>query len=492
MAVINEAPGYLKRTEMGAGWSNRFAVMYDTDLFPFERTLNPGESFESAKSSIVFFQDANGLLDPHWAVPGYLSRVVMRRGAGYRPLWLYNTWEPFQRTVNEPLVNDLISIAERMKFDVFTIDDGWQLRYGDNEVNGRSFPGGLETVLQKLKAGELRLGLWVPLAAIGVDTKDYKAHPEWVCRDVHNQPKITNTASGPQGLMCLGSGYRELALKRLSDLIDKYQLAYVKVDLTTVFNAYGEEPGCHAEGHLHRSWAESLDRIYEGLEYIGRKLHEQHPDVVVDYTFELWGEKHLIDAALLTDADVDWLSNVADADAQQAGPRQARTLLYERAASIPAETMLIGNLHAQTGAIEERFGVEIGSGPILLGDLRKLTADQQDWWGEQVAWYRGLRSRAALLDSFFPLGNWQQPGKGPWDGFARLSRDSDGLVTLFRKTGREAKIVLVAPAKAVYSVRSVLESKDLGKVSAEQLNEGWIAQLDQLRAVTILELHRLH
>lgn len=491
MAVINEAPGYLKRTEMGESWSNRLAVMYDTDLFPFERTLDPDESFESAKSSIVFFKEAAGFLDPHWAVPGYLSRIVMRRGAAYRPLWLYNTWEPFQRTVNESLVDNLISVAGRMKFDVFTIDDGWQLRYGANEVDPKSFPAGLDAVLQNLKPRGLRLGLWVPLAAIAVDSKDYQAHPDWVCRDGQNRPKVTSTAAGQQGLMCLGSGYRELALKRLSDLIDRYQLAYVKVDLTTVFNAYGEQPGCHAEGHLHRSWAESLDRIYEGLEYIGRSLHEQHPDVVVDYTFELWGEKHLIDAALLADADVDWLSNVDDYDPRQAGPRQARMLLYQRAASIPTETMLIGNLHAQTEPIEERFAVAIGSGPILLGDLRKLTEEQQNWWGEQVTWYRNLRSRAALLDSFFPLGNWQQPGSGPWDGFARLSRDGDGIVALFRKAGSEAKLVLVAPPGSVYSVRSVLENKDLAKVSAEQLKEGWTAPLDQRRAVTILELHRL-
>lgn len=491
MAVINEAPGYLKRTEMGESWSNRFSVMYDTDLFPFERTLNPAESFESAKCSIVFFKDADGFLDPHWALPGYLSRVVMRRGGAYRPLWLYNTWEPFQRTVNQSLVNDLIAIAGRMKLDVFTIDDGWQLRYGDNEVNRKSFPDGLDSVLQNLKAHGLRLGLWVPLAAIGVDSKDYQAHPEWVCRDLHGRPKVTNTASGPQGLMCLGSGYRDLALKRLSDLIDRYQLAYVKVDLTTVFNAYGEEPGCHAEGHFHKSWAESLERIYEGLEYIGHTLHEQHPDVLVDYTFELWGEKHLIDAALLTDADVDWLSNVADRDPKQAGPRQARMLLYQRSASIPAETMLIGNLQAQTEPIEERFGVEIGSGPVLLGDLRRLSVGQQDWWGEQVSWYRDLRSRAALLDSFFPLGNWQQPGGGPWDGFARLSREGDGVVALFRKTGSEAKLAVVAPPRSVYSVRSVLQHKDLGKVTAGQLDKGWTAPLDQMHAVTILDLHRL-
>jgi alpha-galactosidase len=153
--------------------------------------------------------------------------------------------------------------------------------------------------------------------------------------------------------------------------------------------------------------------------------------------------------------------------------------------------MLIGNLHAATEPIEERFGVAIGSGPVLLGDLRKLSADQQDWWGKQVSWYRDLRSRAPLLDSFFPLGSWQQPGSGPWDGFARLSRNGGGIVALFRKTGTEAKFAVVAPPGSVYSVRSVLENKELGKVSAKELNAGWSAALDQQRAVTILELQRV-
>jgi len=88
-------------------------------------------------------------------------------------------------------------------------------------------------------------------------------------------------------------------------------------------------------------------------------------------------------------------------------------LLYQRALSIPSETMLIGNLRAATRPVEERFGVAIGSGPVLLGDLRDLTAADQQWWGGQVRWFRQLRERARLSDSFFPLGTWQQPGTGP-------------------------------------------------------------------------------
>ena len=47
LVVLNEAPGFLKRTQID--WSGEIRVMYDTDLFPFARTIEPGESFQTAK-----------------------------------------------------------------------------------------------------------------------------------------------------------------------------------------------------------------------------------------------------------------------------------------------------------------------------------------------------------------------------------------------------------------------------------------------------------
>ena len=58
--VMNEAPGYLKRTEVGPWFGEGVHVMYDTDLFPFKRTLAPQETFHSAKSSVAFFRDGAG------------------------------------------------------------------------------------------------------------------------------------------------------------------------------------------------------------------------------------------------------------------------------------------------------------------------------------------------------------------------------------------------------------------------------------------------
>jgi len=487
--AMNEAPGYLKRTEL-SGWGEGVEVMYDTDLFPFERTLQPGETFTSAKSSIAFFVDGRGTADPRWLMPSYTSQILMKKGSDYQPPWIYNTWEPFERGITKSITMDLIAAAGRMGLDVFTIDDGWQADYGDNTINRKLFENGLDEIQAAVEKQGMRLGLWVPLAAVSPNTEVYRQHPEWACKDIHGHPKTTGTMAGAQVVMCLATPYREVAARRISDLIGRYHLKYVKVDLTTVFNAYGESPGCYAQGHDHRTWAESLDRIYEGIQYVTSQIYHDHPDVLLDLTFELWGQKHIIDYGLLGAGDLDWLSNVDDGAADAAGPRQARTLLYLRSLAIPAETMLIGNLHDYVHPIEERLATAMGSGPLFLGDLRKLTPAEQDWYGERIRWFKTLRKDLPIQEGFFPLGNWAQPGGSTWDGFARLSRQGEGIIALFKNESSLDRVEVKLPTfpDGTYRVRSVMAGQALGNFTGEQVRNGIQVQLPVDNRVELLEV----
>jgi alpha-galactosidase len=126
--VMNEAPGWMKRTEMN-GWGRSVRVMFDTDIFPFERRVAAGETYTSAKSSIAFFLDDRPASDSHRVMPCFTSKVLMRKGARYQPPWIYNTWEPFLRGINSSIALDLIKAAGRMGLDIFTVDDGWQAEY---------------------------------------------------------------------------------------------------------------------------------------------------------------------------------------------------------------------------------------------------------------------------------------------------------------------------------------------------------------------------
>lgn len=489
--AMNGAPGYTKRTEL-AGWGDGVQLMYDTDLFPFERSLKPEETFTSAASSIAFFSDDKGFADPRWGMPSYTSQILMKKGARFQPPWIYNTWEPFQRGISGEIALDLIAAAGRMGMDVFTIDDGWQSDYGDNAINRRAFPNGLEEIQAAVEKQGMRLGLWSPLAAISTNTAIYKEHPEWVCKDRDGNPKVTRTAAGTAAVMCLATDYRDAAAKRISDLIGRYHLGYVKMDLTTVFNAYGESPGCYAQGHFHLTWAESLERIYEGIRYVTDQIYKDHPDVLLDLTFELWGQKHLIDYGLLAAGDLDWLSNVDDRQQGDAGPRQARTLLYLRSLAIPTETMLIGNLQAEMPALEERLVTAMASGPLFLGDLRKLTQEQQSWYGEKIRWFKALRREVALSEGFFPLGNWNQPGGAAWDGYARLSRTGEGMIGLFKNDSHIDRIMVKLPVfpDGTFHVRSAMNGREIGAVTGESFRNGVEIQIPGERRVEVLEIRK--
>jgi alpha-galactosidase len=296
--------------------------------------------------------------------------------------------------------------------------------------------------------------------------------------------------AGEMAVMCMASPFRDAAASRIIDAIDRFHLAYVKLDLTTIFNAYGEAPGCWAKGHFHTNWAESLNMIYEGIAQMTSRIYQQHPEVLLDLTFELWGQKHVIDAGLLAAGDLDWMSNVDDRDPHSAGPLQARQLLYQRAASMPVESMLIGNIHAELPTIQESFATAMGSAPLLLGDLRKLSADDRSWYRAKISWFKKLRRGAKISESFFPLGSWLQPSPAAWDGFARLARSGHGVIVIFRNQSHESivtvRLPLMPPGKL--SLRSVMTGEDLGIFGDQDWVPGVPIGLSDSKFVEILEV----
>ena len=489
--VMNEAPGWMKRTEMANwNWGEGVQVMYDTDLFPFERSVGPGETFTSARSGVAFFVEGRGMADPHWVMPSYTSAVLMKKGAAYLPPWFYNTWEPFFQEYNDAIVRESVPIAARLGLDVFTLDTGWSENYAENGISRKKFPEGLDNIRAAMEGQGIRLGLWEPLAVVSPESSVYQQHPDWVIKDLDGNAKKAAFPGANDRVMCLASAYRESAARRINELIRRHNLRYVKVDLTTVFNAYGEAPGCYAQGHYHRNWAESLEGIYEGIQFVTDQIYREHPEVLLDLTFELWGQKHIIDYGLLYAGDLDWMSNVDDTSQRSAGPRQVRTLLYQRSLAIPAEAMLIGNLRATTPTIEEHFATVIGSAPLFLGDLRKLTQEEIHWYAEKIRWFKEFRRAVALNESFFPLGNWLQPNAVSWDGFARVSRRGEGLIVVFKNETDlgEVKVQIPTYPGGQYAVRSVIAGDSIGTIRGEEFQQGISVPLPSQYKVQILEI----
>jgi alpha-galactosidase len=373
---------------------------------------------------------------------------------------------------------------------LFTIDEGWEQRRGDNEVDHTRFPNGLEPVFAAARADGMKAGLWLPVALVAENSQTYTQHPNWVCRGRDGKPKLSQ---GQGVVMCLASPYKHAVVERISEAVRKYNLSYVKLDLTTVFNTYGEAPGCFETGHEHANAMESSERIYEALDYIGDALHQRFPSLLIDYTYELWGEKHIIDYGLLHVADLDWLSNVHDHNERSAGPRQVRTLLYQRGMAIPVETMLIGNLQTQAPKWQEQVGTAMGFAPLLLGDPRRESpadlAASRSW----IDRFNKLRREVDIEQSFFPLGSWRQPKVTAWDGFGRFADSGEGLVVLFRNeaTATEAQVEIPGFPDGRFTLTSWTGEKQR-EISGADLRSGIQVALPSDEPVQVLEVRTAH
>lgn len=97
-------------------------------------------------------------------------------------------------------------------------------------------------------------------------------------------------------------------------------------------------------GFEHKTYhdrASSYFGIYEKTMQFFDELHQAFPELLIDCTYEVWGEYYINDFALLEHADYDWLTNY-EADPPE-GPVSIRQMAYDRARVIPAATNLIGN-----------------------------------------------------------------------------------------------------------------------------------------------------
>jgi alpha-galactosidase len=150
-------------------------------------------------------------------------------------------------------------------------------------------------------------------------------------------------------------------------------------------------------------------------------------------------------------------------------------------------------LHADVPNAQEAFATTIGSAPLLLGDLRKLSTADQQWYHDHIGWFKQLRKNTEINQSFFPLGNWRQPSSASWDGFARLSHAGDGVIAVFRNKSDAsvANIQLPLVPEGKFAVHSVVSNKDLGAFTKEDRIRGVPVQFSGAQTVEILEVRAI-
>jgi alpha-galactosidase len=406
-----------------------------------------------------------------------------------KPMFVYNTWNPFRRDINETLMKELAKTAAECGVEEFIIDDGWQVGPdtglspdADDEwkVDRKKFPNGLRPVFDYIKSLGMKPGLWVSMATADFSRKNYREHPEWFVQDEHGQ--ITNlqsgTGHGQSKTDCLGTEWYDYIKQTILRLVDEHGLAYVKLDLAIETSAYvydDKRTGCYATDHpYHRDHAESYSVIYERCMQLFDELHRKAPDLFIDCTFETAGKLQLMDYGIAAHAEGNWLSNVYQTS--PIGPLRVRNLAWGRTPALPATSLVIGNLRMDGKYHELGFKSLTGSLPIMLGDPRKLTAEEKQRYKSWSDWLKTLEAKHAFMSYRQDLPGFGEPAEGCWDGFCRLNTDtgSGGLVGVFRQGATETSRTVTLPwldVDKTYLVKQGFEGKLIATLSGKEFAE---------------------
>ncbi len=149
------------------------------------------------------------------------------------------SWYSLYNTINEENVQNVLSGLGDLPFDVFQIDDGWQINPGEWEPNEK-FPSGMDTLAAKIKATGRKAGLWLAPLVVGKTSTIFKDHQDWLLRDYDGNLLVTGFEWSTD-TYALDTTHPEVMewLKSLIRKVRAWGYDYLKLD----FLSAGAQPG---------------------------------------------------------------------------------------------------------------------------------------------------------------------------------------------------------------------------------------------------------
>jgi alpha-galactosidase len=97
------------------------------------------------------------------------------------------SWYSLYKWINEHIITNALHALGDLPFDVFQLDDGWQITHGDWEST-KKFPSGMAKLATRIKATGRTAGLWLAPFMVTRLSSIFHDHPDWLLRDEHGKP----------------------------------------------------------------------------------------------------------------------------------------------------------------------------------------------------------------------------------------------------------------------------------------------------------------
>lgn len=150
----------------------------------FNVFLEPSECAECEEVRLVWTDKVEAEIER------FAKDKAVRYGCrkGVRPA-VFCTWYYYGLTVTyEDVKTNLRIMREKgLPFDVFQIDEGWEITLGEWEPNGK-FPVSMKQVAEEIGQAGYRPGIWTSPFIAHESASIWQQHPEWRLNDMEGQP----------------------------------------------------------------------------------------------------------------------------------------------------------------------------------------------------------------------------------------------------------------------------------------------------------------
>jgi len=494
--VGNEAPGVMKYIGIYDNSNGISIGLNPSDHdYPFKKHLKPNEVFTTPQSFVIFSieEKPEDCLENDLAkyIREYMGVKLFQREK--RPLFCYNTWSPFTTNINASMVKEIADSLVGTGVEYLVMDDGWQDSWGDWNADKEKFPDGLKPVCDHIRSKGMKPGLWISYAAAKIESDAFKKYKEYAVKDINGNPVDLHVSSNSQFTMNILSPWYDYIKERFFTIVEENGIEYLKIDFAMVKSAYVmdvKRSGSYDSTAQYKGREEFLYLSYLKLMDFFDELGAAFPELIIDCTFELWGDWHIIDYALIKHADVDWISNFSAKPPK--GSRDIRQLSWHHGLLVPSSCMVIGNQHMDAKNHEFSFLSNLSHMPTMLGDPRNLSVKEKEWYMKYYSWYRKMDEEFEVSKYYQTSDVFQDPKASNWDGFARFNGEKQGgILCFFRNDSPEETRRFIVPwviSDREYVVKNV-DGKLVGKFSgADLLQDGFQVSIDSRHQAEVFSI----
>lgn len=151
------------------------------------------------------------------------------------------SWYSCYTKISEVSLRETLHAWGEMPFDVFQVDDGWQVKVGDWQPN-QKFPSGMAALAEQIRSTGRTAGLWLAPLIAAHSSALYRSRPGWFLRDENNR-HISAGFNWGEPLYALDPTHPDVQawLAALMGQVREWGFEYIKLD----FLYAGGLPGKH-------------------------------------------------------------------------------------------------------------------------------------------------------------------------------------------------------------------------------------------------------